>query len=57
MQQQSLNNNHKLRLAPAASTTTEDPMARLQKLKTMLDAGLITQEDFDNKKNDILSQM
>ena len=42
--------------APAASSA-EDPMARLQKLKTMLDAGLITQEDFDAKKNDILSQM
>ena len=38
-------------------SSTEDPLARLQKLKTMLDAELITQEDYDMRKNDILSQI
>jgi membrane protease subunit (stomatin/prohibitin family) len=40
---------------PAAGA--EDPMAKLQKLKQMLDAGLISQEEYDSKKTDILSQM
>lgn len=35
----------------------EDPMEKLQKLKKMLDAGLITQEDFDKKKKQILDGM
>jgi membrane protease subunit (stomatin/prohibitin family) len=39
--------------APAA----DDPVAKLGKLKQMLDAGLITQEEYDAKKTDILSQM
>lgn len=36
--------------APAA----EDPVAKLTQLKTMLDQGLITQEDFDAAKNKVL---
>lgn len=36
--------------APAA----EDPMAKLSKMKQMLDAGLITQTDYDAVKNKIL---
>ena len=36
--------------APAA----EDPMAKLSKMKQMLDAGLITQADYDAAKNKIL---
>ncbi len=36
--------------APAA----EDPMAKLSKMKQMLDAGLITQTDYDAAKNKIL---
>ena len=36
--------------APAA----EDPMAKLSKMKQMLDAGLITQTDYDAAKNQIL---
>jgi membrane protease subunit (stomatin/prohibitin family) len=40
-----------------AGTTQDDPVAKLQQLKQMLDAGLITQEEYDRKKTDILSQM
>jgi len=39
--------------APAA----EDPLATLKKLKDMLDAGLITQSEYDAKKADILNRM
>jgi membrane protease subunit (stomatin/prohibitin family) len=34
-----------------------DPMVKLQKLKQMLDNGLITQEEYDTKKKDILASM
>jgi len=36
--------------APAAAPAAEDPMAKLAKAKEMLDAGLITQEDYDALK-------
>ena len=36
---------------------SDDPMAKLNKLKQMLDNGLITQEDFDKKKQQILDSM
>ncbi|HSM67533.1 MAG TPA: SHOCT domain-containing protein, partial [Ilumatobacteraceae bacterium] len=39
--------------APAAPAA-EDPMAQLTKFKEMLDAGLITQEDYDAAKNKVL---
>lgn len=39
--------------APAA----DDPMAKIQKLKGMLDQGLITQEEFNAKKAKILESM
>jgi membrane protease subunit (stomatin/prohibitin family) len=39
--------------APAA----DDPAAKIQKLKGMLDQGLITQEEFDSKKAKILETM
>ncbi|MCE9500417.1 MAG: SPFH domain-containing protein [Leptospira sp.] len=39
--------------APAAQPN--DPMARIAKLKQMLDGGMITQEEFDTKKKEILS--
>jgi hypothetical protein len=35
----------------------EDPMEQLTKLKKMLDAGLITQDEFNEKKAEILSRM
>lgn len=38
-------------------TTPDDPIQRLGKLKAMLDAGLITQEDYDKTKQAILSSM
>jgi hypothetical protein len=40
-----------------SSTSTDDPMAKLTKLKNMFDAGLITQEEYDKKKAEILSSM
>jgi membrane protease subunit (stomatin/prohibitin family) len=39
--------------APAAPAA-EDPMAQLAKFKEMLDAGLISQEDYDAAKNKVL---
>ena len=36
--------------APAPQATAEDPVARLAKFKEMLDAGLITQADYDAAK-------
>lgn len=41
----------------APADETDDVMLRLQKLKQMLDAGFITNEDFQAKKNQILSEM
>lgn len=44
--------------APAtAAAPAEDPVAALQKLKVMLDAGLIPQEVYTAKMNEILSRM
>lgn len=40
--------------APASTTPQEDPMEKLKKMKEMLDAGLITQEDYDEQKKKIL---
>ena len=40
-------------VAPAAPAA-EDPVAKLAKFKEMLDAGLITQEDYDAAKNKVL---
>ena len=40
-----------------SAATADDPMAKLTKLKNMLDAGLITQEEYDKKKADILAAM
>lgn len=42
-------------VTPAA--LIDDPMAKLTKLKNMFDAGLITQEEYDKKKADILASM
>ena len=44
--------------APAAApVVTEDSQQKLQKLKSMLDEGLITETDYATKKADILSKM
>jgi hypothetical protein len=42
-------------VAPAPAQ--EDPVAKLKQLKEMLDAGLITQEEYDKKKAEILASM
>jgi membrane protease subunit (stomatin/prohibitin family) len=42
---------------PQQAAAADDPVAKLQKLKQMLDAGLISQDEYDNKKGDILAQM
>lgn len=41
----------------AVGRNSEDPMQKLAKLKGMLDAGLVSSEEYDNKKSDILSRM
>lgn len=43
--------------AQQSGPTPEDPAAKIKKLKEMLDAGLITQADFDEKKKAILASM
>jgi len=43
--------------APPPTTQTDDPVATLQKLKTMLDAELITAEEYEKKKLEIVAQM
>jgi hypothetical protein len=45
--------------APQASAAApaEDPMEKLTKLKSMLDAGILTQAEFDAKKVEILSKI
>ncbi|ULJ65803.1 SPFH domain-containing protein [Wielerella bovis] len=40
-----------------AAPTAEDPQAKLTKLKTLLDNGLISQEDFDAAKAEVLKQL
>lgn len=42
---------------PTQEATKEDPVEKLAQLKKMLDAELITQEEYDAKKKDILAQM
>jgi len=42
---------------PVSQQDANDPMIKLQKLKQLLDNGLITQEEYDSKKKDILSQL
>ncbi len=42
--------------APAVNPQGEDAEEKLTKLKRMLDAGLITQEDFEKKKDEILEK-
>jgi hypothetical protein len=41
----------------SASPAQGDPVQRLKKLKDMLDAGLISQAEYDSKKAEILSKM
>lgn len=41
----------------AISPTTEDSLQKLKQLKGMLDAGLISEWEYDTKKADLLSKM
>lgn len=41
----------------AQQAQQDDPVVKLQQLKDMLDKGLITQEIYDQKRNEILSKM
>lgn len=43
--------------APNEIPQQEDPFAVLQKLKALLENGILSQEEFENKKNEILSRM
>jgi membrane protease subunit (stomatin/prohibitin family) len=43
--------------ASAPSTSDDDPVAKLKKLKEMLDLGLIEQSEYDAKKTEIMSKM
>lgn len=40
-----------------SSSQKEDPLEKLKKLKSMLDAGLITEDEYNAKKTEILSNM
>lgn len=43
--------------APAPAPVKEDAAARLQKLKELFDQGLITQEEYDRKRQEILGEI
>jgi membrane protease subunit (stomatin/prohibitin family) len=43
--------------APVAAPAGEDPEARLAKLKSLLDKGLVTQADYDSAKAEILKKL
>lgn len=43
--------------APVAQPAEEDPVATLQKLKSLLEHQLITQQEYDTKKAEILSRL
>jgi len=42
---------------PAAPSTAEDPMQKLQQLKAFHEQGLISAQEYDSKKAEILSKM
>jgi membrane protease subunit (stomatin/prohibitin family) len=43
--------------AQAAAPAADDPVAKLEKLKAMLDKGLIAQADYDAAKAEVLRKM
>lgn len=51
------NVNAGLATAPVQAPQMEDPFATLQKLKTLLNISLITQAEFDTKKQEVLARM
>lgn len=44
-------------VAAAPAPAADDPMARLEKMKSMLDKGLITPADYDNAKAEIMKKL
>ncbi len=50
-------NTPELKEEPKKDTPTEDPMETLMKLKAYLDNDLITAEDYETKKKEILNRM
>ena len=48
---------NKARFVEISAPKSQDPEAVMANLKNMLDKGLITREDFDKKKEEILKQM
>ncbi|RBC45355.1 hypothetical protein BRN12_04545, partial [Xanthomonas oryzae pv. oryzae] len=42
---------------PVAVAASDDPVQVLSKLKQLLDAGLVTQEEFDAKKAEVLARL
>jgi hypothetical protein len=46
-----------LAAAPATPVQTQSPLERMQQLKQFLDAGLISQDEFDQKKSEILKHL
>ena len=53
MQQPGMQQGMQQQAAPAG----DDPMAALSKAKQLLDAGLITQEEYDAKKAEVLGNL
>jgi len=43
--------------ATAAPAAAEDPQAKLQKLKGLLDGGLISADDYEKAKAEVLKQL
>ena len=48
------NNNVEIKEVNVSQETTKDPYEEIRKFKTLLDDGIITQEDFDKKKKELL---
>jgi hypothetical protein len=42
-------------VAPAAPDTGSDPAVRLRKLQELLDAGLLTQDEYETKRAEIIN--
>jgi len=54
---QNMNQNQQQQQQPAAKMSVDEIMSAIEKLGKMKEAGLITQEEFDAKKKDLLAKM
>lgn len=52
-----VNNSTPSQASQSNETQQEDPFALLQKLKNLAESGIISNEEFENKKNEILSRL